>query len=82
MVNTNQDINKTPNSRDATAKLHTKIKETWSGLSESDINLYETKPADFFAKVKEKHNVSKEDAQKKVHQLEKDCGCGSASKAA
>lgn len=70
------------NSPEAAEKLHKRIKETWSGLGDSDIKLYDTKPDDFFAKLQEKHHVSKEDAQKKMQQLEKDCGCSSSVKAA
>ncbi len=82
--NTNQNTKETPrvNTKENSDKMRTKIKETWSGLSDTDIKLYDTKRADFFAKVKEKHGVSKEDAQKKLQQIEKDCGCSSSTKAA
>ncbi len=69
------------NSPESAEKLHKRIKETWSGLGDSDIKLYSTKPDEFFAKLQEKHHVSKEDAQKKLQQIEKDCGCGSAKAA-
>lgn len=82
MPNTNQDMNKNKNSKENTEKLHKKIKETWSGLNDNDIKLYDEKRDEFFAKLKEKAHVSKEDAQKKMQQLEKECGCGSAAKAA
>lgn len=82
MPDTNQNANKEQNSKENTEKLHKKIKETWSGLGDNDVKLYDGKRDEFFAKLKEKHNVSKEDAQKKMQQLEKDCGCGSAAKAA
>lgn len=65
-----------------TAKLHAKIKETWSKLGDDDINLYEGKRDQFFAKLKEKQNVSKEDGQKKMQEIEKACGCVSPQKAA
>lgn len=70
------------NSKDNVEKLHKKIKETWSGLSDSDIKLYDGNRNEFFAKLKEKNNISREDAQKKIEQLEKDCGCFSTAKAA
>ncbi len=70
------------NTKENVEKLRRKIKETWSGLSESDINLYEGKREEFFAKLKEKGNLSREDAQKKMEQLERDCGCSSTAKAA
>lgn len=75
MLNQDQNMKTSPNSKENTEKLHKKIKETWSGLGDNDIKLYDGKPDEFFAKLQEKHNVSKEDAQKKMQQLEKDCGC-------
>jgi hypothetical protein len=71
-----------PNSKENAEKLHKKIRETWTGLSESDVKLYEGDREAFYAKLKEKVNVSREDAQKKIEQLEKDCGCSSTVKAA
>jgi uncharacterized protein YjbJ (UPF0337 family) len=73
MPNTNQKPQE--NSKENTEKLHRKIKETWSGLSDNDVKLYDGKRAEFFAKLKEKANISKEDAQKKMQQIEKECGC-------
>jgi uncharacterized protein YjbJ (UPF0337 family) len=80
--NQNQNMKPNSNSKENTEKLHKKIKETWSGLSDNDVKLYDSKREDFFAKLKEKNNISKEDAQKKLQQLEKDCGCASTAKAA
>lgn len=80
MENKNQNMKE--NSKESTEKLHKKIKETWSGLGDSDIKLYDGKRDEFFAKLKEKANVSKEDAQKKMAQLEKECGCSGTAKAA
>lgn len=82
MDNKNQNMQKNKNSKESMEKLHRKIKETWSGLSDSDVKLYDEKRDEFFAKLKEKANISKEDAQKKLQQLEKDCGCSSTAKAA
>ena len=75
MQHQNQDMKKPAQSKENTEKLNKKIKETWSGLSDSDVKLYADKPAEFFAKLQEKHNVPKADAQKKLQQLEKECGC-------
>ncbi|MFN3701570.1 MAG: hypothetical protein ACK4VI_08640 [Alphaproteobacteria bacterium] len=80
MENKNQNMQK--NSKENMEKLHKKIKETWSGLGDNDIKLYDGKRDEFFAKLKEKANVSKEDAQKKMAQLEKECGCSGTAKAA
>jgi len=88
MQNTSQNTNRNPgqgvkeNSAENTEKLNRKIKETWSGLSDSDVKLYSGRPEEFFAKLQERHNVSKEDGQKRIQQLEKDCGCTGAAKAA
>ncbi|MCL4677350.1 MAG: hypothetical protein KJ017_02015 [Alphaproteobacteria bacterium] len=78
----NPSQSKPANSKENMEKLNKKIKETWSGLSDSDIKLYEGKRDEFFAKLNEKHQVSKEDAEKKMQQIEKDCGCSGAAKAA
>lgn len=80
MENKNQNMQQ--NSKENTEKLHRKIKETWSGLSDNDVKLYDGKRDEFFAKLKEKANISKEDAQTKLQQLEKDCGCSGTAKAA
>ncbi len=74
--------NSTPNvqnmkpaaSAEDTAKFNAKIKETWGKLSDDDVKLYGGKRDQFFAKLKEKENVSKEDAEKKMQELEKACG--------
>lgn len=82
MENRNESLKKNSNSRENVEKLHKKIKETWSGLSDRDVELYDGDRDAFFAKLKEKNNISKEDAQKKLQQLEKDCGCSSTARAA
>ena len=83
MKNADQNMNKNKGfSKENAEKLHRKIKETWKGLSDETIKLYDGKRDEFFAKLKEKAHVSKEDAQKKMKQLEKECGCGSDTKAA
>lgn len=84
MQNKNQDMNQkqNQNTQENSEKLHRKIKETWSGLSDSDVKLYDENREEFFAKLKEKNNISKEDAQKTLQQLEKDCGCASTAQAA
>lgn len=82
MENKNQNMNKNENSKENTEKLYKKMKETWSDLGDNDIKLYDGKRDEFFAKLKEKANVSKEDAQKKMAQLEKECGCSGTTKAA
>ncbi len=64
---------------DKSAKLSAKIKETYAKLSDDDIKLYDGKRDQFFVKLQEKQNVSKEDGVKKLQELEKSCGCASSS---
>lgn len=78
----NKNRNTQENSKENSEKLHKKIKETWPQMSDDNIKLYNGKRDQFFDKLKEKHHVSREDAQKKMEQMEKDCGCSGAAKAA
>ena len=57
------------------AMMAVEIKKAWNKLSDEDIKLYEKQPDQFFAKVKEKHNVSTEDAQKRMKEIKASCGC-------
>lgn len=84
MSNPNQNPNKPESAENAAniEKLYAQIKQTWNKLNDDDIKLYEGNRDQFFAKLQEKQNVSKVDAQKKMQELEKACGCGSAAKAA
>lgn len=75
-----QNIKKSEQSEDA-IKLHTKIKETWTELSDDDIRLYDGKSDQFFIALKKKHNVSKENAEKILQDLKKDCCCGNTKAA-
>jgi hypothetical protein len=63
------------------ADFHAKIKAAYSKLSDEDINLYEKQRDQFFVKLQEKQNVSKADAEVKLQDMEKSCGCGSAKAA-
>ena len=63
-------------------QLSGKIKETWGRLSSNDIALVNGQREQFFGKLKEVYGLSKEDAQKKLGEIEKSCGCGSTDKAA
>lgn len=80
--NQSQNVQQNTNSPENTEKLHRKIKETWSGLSDSDIKLYDGKRDEFFANLEKKQNISKDDAELKMHQLEKECGCTDKAKKA
>jgi uncharacterized protein YjbJ (UPF0337 family) len=72
MTNMNQNTSKDQN-QDKSLKLNAAIKETWSKLSDDDIKLYNGNRDQFFAKLKEKHSVSKEDGEKKLQEIEKSC---------
>ena len=72
MTNTNQNMNK-PEASDKALKFNAKIKETWSKLSDDDIKLYNGSHDQFFAKLKEKHNLSKADGEKIIQEIEKTC---------
>jgi uncharacterized protein YjbJ (UPF0337 family) len=61
-------------------QLKGKIKETWGRLSDDDIALYNGKQDQFYGKLQEKYGVAKEDAQKRLDELQK--ACDSSSKAA
>lgn len=72
MTNPDQNTNKIENP-DKLAAFNAKIKETYSKLSDDDIKLYDGKRDQFFAKLKEKQNVSKEDGEKKIKEIEQAC---------
>lgn len=67
--------------QDNSAKMNAEIKKTWNRLSDDDVKLYEKQPEQFFSRLKEKHNVSKEDATKRLSEIKAACGC-STEKAA
>lgn len=67
-----------PEDADKSVQIQAKIKAAWNKLSDDDIKLYASNRPQFLAKLKEKQNVSKEDAEKKLQEFEKACGsaCG------
>ena len=91
MTNPNQNMNKTENSdkaanaatpanSDKAAKISKEIKATWSKLSDDDVKLYASSRDQFFAKLKEKESVSKDDAEKRLQEIEKTCAAECAEK--
>ena len=72
MGNTNENMNKCESS-DKAAQFNAKIKEAYPKLSDDDVKLYASNKDQFFAKLKETQNVSKEDAQKRLAEIEKSC---------
>jgi uncharacterized protein YjbJ (UPF0337 family) len=69
---TNQNMNK-PDAAEREAKFNAKIKETWGKLGDDDIKLYASNKDQFFAKLKEKQSVSREDAEKQLKEIETSC---------
>jgi hypothetical protein len=77
IMNPNPNASKA-SSAEAVTKVQAKIKSTWNKLSDDDIKLYASSRPEFLAKLKEKQNVSNEDAEKHLKEFEKSCGCGSS----
>jgi hypothetical protein len=71
-----------PSSQDKTDMLNAEIGKAWNKLSPDDVKLQETQPDQFFAKLREKHNVTREDAQKRLKEIKAACGACTAEKAA
>lgn len=63
--------------KDPKAMLADSIKKTWNKLSDDDIKLYDNQPDQFFDKLKTKHGITREDANKTLRELKTSCGCGS-----
>lgn len=66
-----QNIKKSEQSEEA-KKLYTKIKETWTELSDDDIRLYDENSSNFFIALEKKYDISKSDAEDKIAQLKKE----------
>ncbi|MGB9153192.1 MAG: CsbD family protein, partial [Alphaproteobacteria bacterium] len=62
-------------------QLGGKIKETWGRLSDDDIALANGQREQFFGKLKESYGLSKEDAQKRLDELEKSIKSSTTNKA-
>jgi uncharacterized protein YjbJ (UPF0337 family) len=60
-------------------QLSAKIKQTWGRLSDADIALAKTQKEQFYDKLKATYGLSREDAQKRLGELEKTCGCGAST---
>jgi uncharacterized protein YjbJ (UPF0337 family) len=76
MTPTTPNNNKPASDADKATMMATKIKETWSKLSDDDIKLYAGNREQFFAKLKEKQSVSKEDGERRLQEMEKTCATG------
>ena len=79
MTNTNPTPEKSAANSDQASKLNAKIKEAYNKLNDDDVKLYSSNKDQFFAKLKEKQSVSKEDGQKKIQEIEKACDAACSS---
>lgn len=68
--------------QEKTAMLSVEIKKAWNKLSDEDVKLEGSNPDQFYAKIKEKHNVGREDAQKRLKEIKASCDSSCAEKAA
>lgn len=60
-----------------------KIKQMWGKLTDDDIALVNGNRQEFFGKVQEKYGIAKEEAEKRLKEVEKSCGsCYSEGNAA
>jgi uncharacterized protein YjbJ (UPF0337 family) len=75
--------NATPMTPEAKAeKISAEIKKSWNKLSDDDAKLFPAQADKFFAALKEKQGVSKEDGQKRLDEIKASCGSCSSEKAA
>jgi uncharacterized protein YjbJ (UPF0337 family) len=51
-------------------QMRGKMKEAWGRLTDDDIALYEGKREQFYGKLKEKYGLAKEDAEKKLAEMQ------------
>lgn len=63
-------------------KMSAEIKKSWNKLSDDDAKLFPAQADKFFAALKEKQGVSKEDGQKRLDEIKASCGNCSSEKAA
>ena len=63
-------------------QLSGSIKSTWGKLTDDEVAFYSGQQDKFFGALKEKYGLAKEEAQKKLKEIEASCGCDSSSKAA
>lgn len=55
------------------SQLGGRIKETWGGLSDDDIMLLNGKREQFFGKLQEIYGIDREEAEKRLQEIEKTC---------
>lgn len=60
--------------QEKTAMIKVEIKKAWNKLTDDDVNLYENQPELFFARVKDKHGVTREQAETRLQAIKDTCG--------
>lgn len=70
------DMNETTNKTDSahpgqTFQLQEKIREMWPKMNDEDLKLYSGSREMFFARLKERYGVRKEDAERRIAEAEK-----------
>jgi uncharacterized protein YjbJ (UPF0337 family) len=58
------------------------IKKTWGKLTDDEIALFNGNKEQFYGKVKEKYGIAKEDAEKQMKEMEKNCSSAMCDNAA
>ena len=73
--------NQPANSNSKALKLNAEIKKTWGKLTEEEIGFQASKPDQFFAAVKTKYSIERNEAEKTVKKLEAECAsaCSTSS---
>lgn len=61
-------------------QLKGKIKETWGRLTDDDIAMASGNRDKFLGKLQETYGLKKEEAQRRLEELESACGCSSMGK--
>jgi len=59
--------------QEKSAMIKTEIKKAWNKLSEDDVNLYESQPDLFFARIKDKHGANREQAEARLQSIKNTC---------
>src|SRR5947208_569326 len=58
-------------------QLKGEIKKTWGNLSDDELAYYNGNRQKFLGIVQEKYGIAQEQAEKRLAELEKNCGCSS-----
>ncbi len=59
-----------------------KVKKLWGKLTDDDIMLLKGNAQEFYGKVQKNYGLGREEAEKKIRELESSCGCSIKNEAA